>query len=76
MASRIIKPHEPPRAAAVQGLKASAESLTPEELFLDDIRVSLQEIDEGHVLDSRRRIAQLQAELKHAQHDCYYLQAL
>ena len=69
MTSRIVKPNESPRASAVQGLKAPVESLTPEEVFLDDIRVSLQEIDEGHVLDSRQRIAQLKAQLKHAQHD-------
>ena len=33
----------------------SRQTLTPEETFLDDIRVSLQEIEDGHVLDSRQR---------------------
>ena len=47
----------------------SPESLTPEDAFLDDIRVSLQEIEAGDVVDSRKRIRELRAQLKDAKDD-------
>lgn len=47
----------------------SPETMTPEEVFLDDIRVSLQEVETGQVLDSRQRIRELRAQLKDAKDD-------
>ena len=51
-------------------LSRAPETLTPEETFLDDIRVSLQEIEAGHVLDSKQRIRELRAQSKNAKDDC------
>ena len=48
----------------------SPETLTPEDAFLDDIRVSMQEIEAGQVLDSRKRIRELRAQLTDAKDDC------
>jgi len=65
MATEAVKTAESSRS-----LTRSSESLTPEETFLDDIRVSLQEIKAGHVLDSKLRIRELRAQLKYAKDGC------
>ena len=70
MAAERVRTRAPSNPPAARPREALDETVRPDEAFLDDIRVSLQEIDEGHVLDSRQRLAELQAQLKQARHDC------
>lgn len=70
MAAKAVNPQGSTRSLRRTTASRSPETLTPEEVFLDDIRVSLQEIESGHVLDSRQRIRALRAQLKDAKDDC------
>ena len=70
MSAEAVNPQGSTRSLRRTKISRSAETLTPEEAFLDDIRVSLQEIEAGHVLDSRQRIRELRAQLKDAKDDC------
>ena len=69
MAAESASPQGSSRSLPRAKLSPAPETLTPEETFLDDIRVSLQEIEAGHVLDSRQRIRELRAQLKNAKDD-------
>jgi len=70
MAAEAANPQRSSRPLPRPKLSSAPETLTPEETFLDDIRVSLQEIEAGQVLDSRQRIRELRAQLKNAKDDC------
>ncbi len=70
MAAEALDPQESTRSLRRTKISCSPESLTPEEAFLDDIRVSLQEIEADAVVDSRQRIRELRAQLKDAKDDC------
>ncbi|MCY3778927.1 MAG: hypothetical protein OXG78_01340 [Chloroflexi bacterium] len=70
MAAEAVNPRGSSRSLPHTKPTRSRQTLTPEETFLDDIRVSLQEIEDGHVLDSKQRIRELRAELEHAKDDC------
>ncbi len=70
MAAEAVNPQGSSRSLRRAKVSRSPETLTPEEAFLDDIRVSLQEIEAGHVLDSKQRVRELRAQLKHAKDNC------
>ena len=70
MAVKGVNPRGSSRSLPRTKPARSRQTLTPEEAFLDDIRVSLQEIENAHVLDSKQRVRELRAELKHAKDDC------
>lgn len=70
MAAEALTPQESTRSLGRTKTSRSVQALTPEEAFLDDIRVSLQEIEAGDVVDSRQRICELRAQLKDAKDDC------
>ena len=70
MAAETVKSKGATRSLRRTMKSRSPESMTPEEAFLDDIRVSLQEIEAGQVLDSLQRIRELRAQLIDAKDDC------
>ena len=66
MSAKAVEPKESSLSPTRAKLSQAPETLTPEEAFLDDIRVSLQEIEAGRVLDSKQRIGELRAQLNNA----------
>ena len=70
MAAEAANPRIPSSSLPRAKKSRSPEVLTPEETFLDDIRVSLQEIEAGQVVDSRQRIREMRAQLKNAKDEC------
>ncbi len=70
MVAKVVNSPGATRSLRRTKTSRSPETLTPDEAFLDDIRVSMQEIDAGDVLDSRQRIRELRAKLKDAKADC------
>ena len=69
MAAEAANPQRSSPARPRTGISRPSTALTPEETFLDDIRVSLQEIEDGHVMDSRQRIREMRAQMNNAKDD-------
>ena len=69
MAAEAANPQRSPPARPRTRVTRPSTALTPEETFLDDIRVSLQEIEDGHVMDSRQRIREMRAQMNNAKDD-------
>jgi len=70
MVAESANPQRSSPASPRTSIRRPSTVVTHEETFLDDIRVSLQEIKDGHVMDSKQRIREMRAQMNDAKDDC------